>query len=144
MCTYITWGIPTDQWAPWSTGPALARNCQTLHHKVLDCSVYTQETTLRVQQRLTNEDAQIRVSGTAGFAVLSLTYAVSCVADTGRNIQQDTVILLYLPVERGHETTLRNHDAFPRRHFQSGVWQQVQLVFGRAKCHRMHDHCDSQ
>ena len=116
MCTNISWGIPIDQWAPWSTGPALARNCQSLHHTVLHCSVYTQENTLRVQQRLTNEDAQrIRVSGTARLAVLSLTYAVSCVKDTGRNIQQDTVILLCLPVELGHETTLRNHDAFPRR-----------------------------
>ena len=42
--------IPIGQWAPWSTGLNLARNCQKLHHTMfqyhLHYSVYTRGVTL--------------------------------------------------------------------------------------------------
>ena len=59
--------------------------------------------------------AQVHVSSTAGLAGRSFTYAESYVKETGKDTTQETVILLYLPLEQRYDKRLYHQDSFPRR-----------------------------
>ena len=58
--------------------------------------------------------AQVHVSSTAGLAGRSFTCAESYVKETGKDTTQETVILLYLPLEQRYDKTLYHQDTFSK------------------------------